>query len=378
MNKKTRNIIIVSAVLLVSLVIIIFSVSYPPFSSGDAAGTVTKVSKFRKVQMSDSDILLRSEFLSDTTALSVTIRGLTVYNAFASDLAKEIEGCIIQLKENNIQDYDLNELAEYSAFIRNNNKTVENTIGVLIEFYRGDTTDFSVDVEGKLKEFDNFVHLMLEKNSAVDRAIPAIKRFVNTIDTKDRTRKAVVEKLRTVHDRMLLKNLVYAMFMGDREKINAIAANNSFLSSSGLGPILNKERLGLFSRENLMAIASNGNLNSILLDKEKLGPILSRERLNIAAREKLGIENKEQLKTAAREKLGSAGGKTGSSALISANTLAGKLGPIYVANMSSTLGFIHSRQTEALGLGNYKDLNYNTQRLNFIGLMDKVNTLGPF
>ena len=63
----------------------------------DAVGTIGKVEKYRKDQMKESDILLRSEIMEDTARLEGTINGMVVYSAFSKTLASKIDTQVEEL-----------------------------------------------------------------------------------------------------------------------------------------------------------------------------------------------------------------------------------------------------------------------------------------
>ncbi len=64
----------------------------------DLAGTIGKVEKYRKIQMTPKDIQLRSELVKDTAKLKSLIQGLVCFSVFTEEVCTNIELAIITFR----------------------------------------------------------------------------------------------------------------------------------------------------------------------------------------------------------------------------------------------------------------------------------------
>jgi hypothetical protein len=289
MKKQTK--IILGIVITVVVVLLAVSFFLPGTFDRLTMGTFGKVDRFRKNQMSEKDIKLRSEFTSDTAELKKMISGLIYFNAFTNDLSNKIDSTVdlYKLKGLNAPDAikNLNLLKDYSTFIRNNNKTLETTIQMLAGFYLKLEND-SIDVEKNLREFSNYVKNLNEKDSVLELSIKSMDQFLLTNKTL-KTRKTEFVQLKSIRDRLLIKGIQTAGILRDQDLGSvlihaAISSQESFGNVYSNVPGLNftynsQEELKYYSTDNLnVIIKSSGSIN--LVDVNQAVSVNSQETNN--------------------------------------------------------------------------------------------------
>lgn len=92
MKRQTK--IIIGSVIVAAVVIIAISFMFPSVFKGITSGTFGKADKYRKTQMTEQDIMLRSELVSDTGKLRSMIQGLIYFSLFTEDLSAKMDSCV--------------------------------------------------------------------------------------------------------------------------------------------------------------------------------------------------------------------------------------------------------------------------------------------
>jgi hypothetical protein len=283
------------------VVIVMLSTHYPPIFQGSASGTFGKAEKYRKTQMSEKDIKLRSDLTADTAKLMSTIKSLAYFTLFTQDLSNKIDSCTILFQKEGMTgpEYEaqLQALKDYSGFIRNNNKVLENTILLLTGFYTGKQADQSADVEKDLRAFSNYVKNMQERDSILDKALVSMDAFLLN-DKVLRTKKQEMADLKSVRDQLLMGGLqLYGMLQQKilcvtllSQELQSQGSYNALLSGDKLnnlgshGHLLGKlgsQELGLFVGSHPINACSSvqfsDNLKSILMSKDGIGSKLDNQ-----------------------------------------------------------------------------------------------------
>jgi hypothetical protein len=251
MNKK--NTITLSIFGIIAVIIIILAFLLPNFKSGDTAGTIIKADKYRNEQLSEKDIKLRSEFVKDTAVLAKTIRELFSFIIFSKETAANIDTWWIpQLKKYYSTTYsytNMSLLQDYVELLKNGNNTLQTTIDMLIDFYNNHNTDKTIDVEGKLASFANFVQQMIVRDSIFESIMDDIDKNIKN-DPMMKNRKGAISQLAQIRDRILMDDIQYSVAVGDVTKLQKVA-NKSFydlgLSFTGYDYIANLE-LGIYNQ----------------------------------------------------------------------------------------------------------------------------------
>jgi hypothetical protein len=294
--------IFISIFIVLIVVIVVISTHYPPIFKGSASGTFGKAEKYRKTQMSEKDIKLRSDLTTDTVKLMSTIKSLAYFTLFTQDLSNKIDSCTTLFQNGGMtgqrSEAQMQALKDYSGFIRNNNKVLENTILLLTSFYTGKQADQSVDIEKDLRDFSNYVKNMQERDSVLEKALLSMDDFLLS-DKVLRTKKQEMENLKSIRDQLLMSGLQlcgmlqqkilcsgllslalqsqqsYNALLGG-EKLSNLAANNNSLAR------LSSKQLDLFVGSNPVNACSSvqfaDNLKSILMSKDGLGTKLDNQQ----------------------------------------------------------------------------------------------------
>lgn len=268
---KKQNIIIPAIIIIIAAIIIIFTVPWNQVKEEQAAGTIGKVDKYQSEQMSERSVKLRTELIKDTSLLFKTIKELISFTIFSNETIFIIETWWIpELKKyysTSKSQTNIKELEDYVSLLKNNNQTLQDVIQILGEFYAGTNKDQTVDVEGKLISFSNFVNQMAQRDSVFDAIIIDIDQTIK--DSKDlKLRKEVIAKLKAIRDRILIDNLVYAFAIGDNKKAN-FAANQFFYNINNIMNQLSSyaASLSLYHSSFASTVYSNPVIQSLLQNK---------------------------------------------------------------------------------------------------------------
>lgn len=262
---KKRNLLIAGIVAIIVVAIALTGIFYPSVFDKGAEGTIAKVSKYRKEQMNENDVLMRSKILSDTALLKQTINGLVMFYAFSEKLSTNLDETVISLKSSDLSGnqeliYSMKELQGYSDFIKNNNSTLDKTINVLVEHYGSKTTSSSVDIEQNLEEFSNYVYQITAKDSILDLFIDNCDEYISDSEVfKEREKE--IESLKTVRDNLLLDNAQLSYIVGNAEKLQVLCDK----------PMYNIDKLGFYYATEIK--------NVVIADQDKLKAVCSSDQI---------------------------------------------------------------------------------------------------
>jgi len=165
-------------------------------------------------------------------------------------------------------------LQDYSAFIKNNNKTLDSTILMLTGFLNPKNADQSADVEKTLRDFGTYVTNMNEKDSILELALVSMDNFM-TQDKNVKTRKQEMIRLKAVRDQLLLKGIEIGALLLDKPLSSSLL---SYALSSQNGPLSR-----LMSQEKVSAIANMESIKGILCDKDLFGGYFMGSAMNVGS-----------------------------------------------------------------------------------------------
>ncbi len=299
---KKKKIIIIS--IIAALVIIGISFVYPPADETDSAGTIGKADKYRNNKTGQEKIVLRNEFLQDSTALGATIIALAQYETYIESLSNDFSEWGKTIKEVDTKEFaeELDELNSLVAYMNNNLKTVANTRELLIKYYTKDTVDMSIDVENNLLEFSTFLTNLDKKSGVVDSLFVGLTGLIYEKKapllslTSEET-----EKLKVVREKMLGSIFVNGYIMGNEARLNFALKSNVMDAT-----VLNKElniKLNFsnpFGNANQQLGRMMGREDLLMKNKNTLGVVRNTEQLNSIF---IGINNKDDLGVYSNEKL---------------------------------------------------------------------------
>jgi hypothetical protein len=277
MKKQTKTVL--SIVIAFFVVIIALILIFPSTFSGLTSGTFGKADKYRKSQMSEKDIQLRSEYTQDTVKLKEMVKGLIYFSAFTTDLTHKIDSSVLMFKEKGFNEQqkgyaNLQILKDYSEFIKNSNKTLDSTILMLHGFLDPKNADQSADVEKTLRDFGTYVTNMNEKDSILELALVSMDNFM-TLDKNIKTRKKEMQELKSVRDQLLLHGIQLGALILDKPLSSNLL---SYALSSQSGPMSR-----VLAQENVSAIANMESIKGILCDKDQFGSYFIGSNINLGS-----------------------------------------------------------------------------------------------
>jgi hypothetical protein len=300
MKKQVK--VVLSIVLVLAILILGISFFFPTVFKGLTSGTFGKAEKYHKQQMTEKDILLRSEFVNDTAQLKDMIGGLVYFSLFTEDLSLKIDSCIIVFKAQGLGDQpedakNINVLQDYSDFIKNNNKTLGNTISMLTGFYLKDSTDMSQDVEKNLRDFGAYVNNLDEKDSVLNLALLSMDNFMLTNKTiHDRTTE--LTKLKSIRDQLLVKGVQLAGMLNNKEQVGSMLSY-ALSSQNNLNVVLGIEKLEAVQAQDKLQFAEaqagiqsylsghtieanvGSDLGGMFQSNQQVGAIAAKDKLNM-------------------------------------------------------------------------------------------------
>jgi len=249
MKTKTKTFFIIglAAALCVGFLIGV-SVDYPKTDLSNFAGTFGKADKYRNVQMTEKDIELRSSLMKDTALLKSTIQQLSYFSVFTEKVSAQIDLAILSFKAKGMgkesgEGEKLTALQDYSDFIKNNNKSLNTTIGMLAGFYANDPETVSVDVEKNLKDFGTYISKLNEKNVVLNQAFAGMDAFM--INNKVlHAHQAELVQLKSIRDQLTISGIELAGMMCDKAQIGVLL--------EGI----------VFSQDNLIKLLGSDNLSA--------------------------------------------------------------------------------------------------------------------
>lgn len=223
---KKRYLYLMISAIIIALGILFFSIFWPPIDTTSVSGSFTKADKYRQEQVNESDIVLRSELLADTSKIAQTIRDLVQFGNFSISVKNNINQWWkpVLTKYNSAESIKdaIEDLNEYESFIDNNLSTLQNTIEVLTAFYVNNKKPIDNDVESKLKQFYNYVSQFMKRDSIFESTISKIDASIKN----DVARKSEVKSLKELRDRIVVDNFFYATSIGDTSKVLYSANQN--------------------------------------------------------------------------------------------------------------------------------------------------------
>lgn len=236
----------------------------------EAGGTIAKVTKYRKDQMSEKDILLRSDIMKDTAKLTSIIQGLVLFNAYTNNLEQSLSDRLIDIES--IRSFDeqydryINELTDFRDFLKNNNEVLTNTVYMLGDFYKDTISESSADVENNLRAFANYVRKLEEKDSI-------LTVMVNNLDTYiEANEQQIVDKqqlaqLKGIRDEMLIRVVQQAYVFNDPSALKSIG-DKVIQDIAGLSAVYDMPQLTNAVGNEWVAAVGNTTIGSYTLGLE--------------------------------------------------------------------------------------------------------------
>jgi hypothetical protein len=408
--------VIIGIVVAVAVVIVCISFFFPAAFKGLTSGTFGKADKYHNQQMTENDILLRSDLVADTAQLRNMIQGLIYFSMFTHEMNRNIDSCIKAYKAQGMgakpeEAARISMLLDYSDFMKNNNKTLGTTISMLTGFYLKDNSDQSADVEKNLRDFGNYVNNLNEKDSVLNLALRSMDNFMLS-DKTLKSKKTEVASLKSIRDQLLLQGIQLAGMLQDKPLCSQLLGYALSSQSSLNVIILGKEQLGYLEKNKLNVIMNQDKLGNIIGSKdvefgsnEQLGDIIQAQQLGVVnSKQDLGnmvgsvvVYDKANLQFVVGNvaELQSVLSASQMSAILQGSAALGNLAGVavfssqalnlYQANID--LKSVYSSQENNLGmglssaqlnqvLGNQQGLGVVIYSSDFIGMMGQLGSMG--
>jgi len=220
MSKKNLGFLISGIVVLIIVIVYIAQI-YPPKDGLGGEGTIGKVEKYRKQQVTAKDIVLSDNLLKDTIALKNTFEDMGELAYFALETNVLITKFWIPELSANWTDNEgkeiIKNLEDFSTFLENNVSKISEAQQVLYKIYLGKEQNVKEDVGARLANFVNFVIQMLERDSIIDNTIQRIENKIKTYPQNNLSKELLA--LRKLRDRIVVDNFLYGVAIGDSKKI---------------------------------------------------------------------------------------------------------------------------------------------------------------
>jgi len=220
MKNKTR-IIILAVILLVAAAIAVAYFHGPPVMKRIISGTFAKAEKYNKQNISEKDILLRTELTNDTVRLRLMIRSILTIEKYNATLARQIDTIMGSLRSHPIMFNPkfippIISLKDFGSWLVISNTSIQPVSDFLVQLYtKKDSIDQSVDVENNLRGFVRFISQLSVRDALLGNAARAIDRYIDMTEKK----KLPGEQnsgLTAIRNQLLADHLLTAAMLGDK------------------------------------------------------------------------------------------------------------------------------------------------------------------
>ncbi len=322
--KKNKNIqtgLIGLLALIVGFLIGIF-VDIPSTNTDDLAGAIGKVDRYRNVQVTEDDILLRNELVEDTAKRELYQNYLNFYYYKALRTAHDLDKIIEKTKQ--VDEFSkenpifINSLDSYREYL----KTAQSDIMLAKAMLSSLDENEEVPVIGYLNQANNAVARMRSNDDLLVNYLKTLETFIESnpqqeypmlADAHDVLSVNVIQSAAVTNNKPVLKYLDQTKLINTQEEMKDLVKQDQFndfvagqikLDAEKVGSyVSDMESLGLIvilnDMESMQDVVMNDmdklnivfdaeNLGAIVFDQENLG-VFDMEKLNVAAdMEKLG------------------------------------------------------------------------------------------
>jgi len=245
--KKNKKLLVGGAVIIVMVIAIaIIAGIFPPAAEEDTSGTIGKVEKFRKQQLTAKDVLLSDDLLKDTVALKNTIGEIGQFTTFSIEMSVLINGYWLPEINANWQTDEGKEvsknLADFAAFIDNNVEKTAATQNVLYKLYVKKEKTGTEDVGSKLANFVNYVLQLMDRDSVMENTITRLNNYIASNPQVKGNLGKQLKQLQSLRDKIIVDTFLYGTVVGDKkksdfaagQKINTVELGTTATASLGL------------------------------------------------------------------------------------------------------------------------------------------------
>jgi hypothetical protein len=348
---KSSTKILIGVMIIISLLIGFFigiTVDYPKTDNAELAGTIGKMDNYRNVKISEKDIQLRNDLLSNESFLKGYIQYYSVqYTACVKqcddiDFAIKAAESIQPFKEKYTKEID--DIKLYSETLKQSREDILLALTSLQNLAQSD--------QNNIAQLLNLANVAIAQNKYSENCIylfvESVEKFIQTNNPQQYT------DLLKAHDLFAVNQLIMAAITNDKPMLKAydkkqLLSSNLELNtvhSTQLNAILlsdfnalkanfpNNEKLQEFcsdptkmgniekqlgviipafeklggivveSTDKLRAVNANEKLGAVIFNADKLGEICNSEKLGIENTEILRVTDLERLRCGDAQKLG--------------------------------------------------------------------------
>ena len=259
------------------------AVDYPKVEDEELAGTITKVDKYRNIKVSETDIRLQNDLVSDTASLRVLRNYITYHYLDAIQIAGNISKAVTEA--NGAEAFkafgtrQIKELNSYGAYLAS---TRGYFLAALAAVRDAKNTDPAL-IRNSLNQINNVIAQKNYRSRVVVDFINQAESFLASNKSGD------YEGLRQAHDILAVDMVNASLITGDK-------VMQKFL---GKKPLLTDYR-------KLRWYDHDATMKQVQHDIEQMGAWSESEKLRIVDAEKLGVLDAEKMGVviADAEKLG--------------------------------------------------------------------------
>lgn len=298
-------------------------VDIPSTDTDDLAGAIGKVDRYRNVQVTEDDILLRNELVEDSAKRELYQQYLTYYYYKTLKTANDLERVLENTRQ--VEEFSreypgyFNTLADYREYL----KTAQTDILLANTMVTSLDENEEVPIITYLNQANNAIARMRSNDDIMLDYLKAMEAFIQNhpgqeypslADAHDILSLNVIQSAAVANDKPVLKYLDQTKLMNKKEELKDLVNQDQFndfiagqikLDTETVGSVISDmENLGL-----LVLLNDMENLgNAVMNDVEKLNIVLDMENLGVVItldQENLGVFDMEKLNMAAdMEKLG--------------------------------------------------------------------------
>jgi hypothetical protein len=243
-------------------------------NENEARGTVGKVSKYRKTQMTENDIKLRSQLTEDTAQLANTIKGLIIFDAYTKALSHDLDNHLPSLDVCECDQNDalkLEVLRNFNDYIKNNDSLIANTVNMLSDLYTKAGAEQSYDIEKDMKNILTYFGTLNKRDTVLTKLIDDIDTYLKAHPNE---KGEEIEKLKNIRDGLVLRDVQLAVLSGDPDQVKSATSHN-LLNPSNLKVYYGEANLNnVLTAEQLNSVNSTGSLNSVVSNQSTVGFII--------------------------------------------------------------------------------------------------------
>ncbi|MGV8136409.1 MAG: hypothetical protein AB2L20_14460 [Mangrovibacterium sp.] len=296
--KKKTNLLIVSAILIAFTLgfLIGIAIDYPKVEDDEISGTIGKVTNYRNVKITDSDIRLQNELLADTSLQKSLKNYMDFFYLKAIELENNIRfaveqaGAVAQFKINNAN--QIMALESYGKFL---STARQNLLAAVIACQSPEKTEAAL-LSHSISQAKNVIAQLNYRGKAVINFIMQLDFFIRDTKAGD------FPGLKKAHDLLTYHEMVSSIVLNDQvlmkffDKKRLFDSNMESAGKINVQEAVKEDMEKLNNRGDYLADIQSLNLNDIqenlnMVEAELSGTVrMDAERLNLADTERLRMD----------------------------------------------------------------------------------------